>query len=155
LDAAKVHTLGGTLRHRASDTKTAHHRASELTFLCLGPSLIDRSTSDIAIARYYYTHIILSRAYHIIFYIMPITRKRKATSPDSGKQSTIGSQKTINTFGRVTKSQKVDQNAKKRKTSDIVTIIITHETYDRRDHDITERAGGSSEDDTIKEAVKR
>jgi hypothetical protein len=50
LDAATLHMLGSTLRHRASDTKVAHHRASELTFLCLGPSLIDQSTSDIAIA---------------------------------------------------------------------------------------------------------
>jgi hypothetical protein len=52
---------------------------------------------------------------------MPITRKRKAVSPDSGKQSTIASQKTINTFGRVTKSQKVDQSAKKRRILDPVT----------------------------------
>jgi hypothetical protein len=50
LDAAKLCMLGGTLRRRASDTKNAHHRASEPTFLCLGPSLIDRSTLDIAIA---------------------------------------------------------------------------------------------------------
>jgi hypothetical protein len=53
---------------------------------------------------------------------MPITRKRKAVSPDSGEQRTIASQKTINTFGRVTKSQKVDQSAKKRKILDSVTI---------------------------------
>jgi hypothetical protein len=46
----RLYMLGGTLRHRASDTKNAHHRASELTFLCLGPSLIDQSTSNIAIA---------------------------------------------------------------------------------------------------------
>ncbi|KAI4746234.1 hypothetical protein E4T50_03429 [Aureobasidium sp. EXF-12298] len=53
---------------------------------------------------------------------MPVTRKRKAVSPDAGQQSTIASQKTINTFGRVTKSQKVDQSAKKRKILDTVTI---------------------------------
>ncbi|CAD0112289.1 unnamed protein product [Aureobasidium uvarum] len=53
---------------------------------------------------------------------MPVTRKRKAVSPDTAKQSTIASQKTINTYGRVTKSQKADQSAKKRKILDTVTI---------------------------------
>ncbi|KAH0125177.1 hypothetical protein KCU67_g17634, partial [Aureobasidium melanogenum] len=53
---------------------------------------------------------------------MPVTRKRKAVSPDTGKQSTVASQKTINTFGRVTKTQKADQTAKKRKILDSVTI---------------------------------
>jgi hypothetical protein len=55
---------------------------------------------------------------------MPVTRKRKAVSPDAGQQNTIANQKTINTFGRVTKSQKVDQNAKKRKILDSVAIDI-------------------------------
>ena len=53
---------------------------------------------------------------------MPVTRKRKAVSPDTGKQSTVANQKTINTFGRVTKSQKADQSVKKRKILDSVTI---------------------------------
>ncbi|KAK6001297.1 hypothetical protein QM012_002628 [Aureobasidium pullulans] len=53
---------------------------------------------------------------------MPVTRKRKAISPDDGKQSTVTSQKTIDTFGRVTKSQKADQTAKKRRILDSVTI---------------------------------
>ncbi|KAI4727884.1 hypothetical protein E4T49_04251 [Aureobasidium sp. EXF-10728] len=53
---------------------------------------------------------------------MPVTRKRKAVSPDTTKQSTVTSQKTISTFGRVTKSQKADQSAKKRKMLDPVTI---------------------------------
>lgn len=53
---------------------------------------------------------------------MPVTRKRKAASPDTGKQSTIASQKTINTFGRVTKTQKDDQSAKKRKILNSVAI---------------------------------
>ncbi|KAG9753121.1 hypothetical protein KCU73_g5950, partial [Aureobasidium melanogenum] len=53
---------------------------------------------------------------------MPVTRKRKAVSPNTAKQSTVASQKTINTFGRVTKTQKADQTAKKRKILDSVTI---------------------------------
>lgn len=53
---------------------------------------------------------------------MPATRKRKAVSPETGKQSTVAGQKTINTFGRVTKSQKADQTTKKRKILDSVTI---------------------------------
>lgn len=65
---------------------------------------------------------------------MPVTRKRKATSPDAGKQSTIASQKTINTFGRVTKNQKVDQSAKKRKILDSVTIdTLSSPTQDTTD----------------------
>ncbi|KAG9698199.1 hypothetical protein KCU95_g2824, partial [Aureobasidium melanogenum] len=53
---------------------------------------------------------------------MPVTRKRKAVSPDTGKQSTVASQKSINTFGRVTKSQKADQSTKKRRILDSITI---------------------------------
>ncbi|KAI5208117.1 hypothetical protein E4T39_01508 [Aureobasidium subglaciale] len=53
---------------------------------------------------------------------MPVTRKRKAVSPDSGKQSILASQKPINTFGRVTKSQKDDQTAKKRKILDSAIV---------------------------------
>jgi hypothetical protein len=82
--------------------------------------------------------IILQRAYHIILHIMPITRKRKAASPDSDKQSTIASQKTINTFGRVTKSQKADQSAKKRRMLNPVTIDrLSSPTRDTTDEHIT------------------
>jgi hypothetical protein len=69
---------------------------------------------------------------------MPITRKRKAASTDAGKQSTIASQKTINTFGRVTKSQKADQSVKKRKILDTVAIdTLSSPTRDTTDEDNT------------------
>lgn len=55
---------------------------------------------------------------------MPVTRKRKAASPEGSKQTT----KSINSYGRVTKSQTVDQSAKKRKVLDSVTIDTTSST---------------------------
>lgn len=47
---------------------------------------------------------------------MPITRKRKAQSEEQSKQTTsTASRKSISHYGRVTKTQKGDQTAKKRK----------------------------------------
>ncbi|KAI5210777.1 hypothetical protein AUEXF2481DRAFT_42875 [Aureobasidium subglaciale EXF-2481] len=66
---------------------------------------------------------------------MPVTRKRKAISPDSGKQSTIASQKPINTFGRVTKSQKDETNTKKRRILD--SSIIDTSSSSTQDTNIT------------------
>ena len=79
---------------------------------------------------------------------MPVTRKRKAISPDTAKQSTLASQKTINTFGRVTKSQKADQSAKKRKTLDSA-IIDTYSSPPT--NTINEHATGQKEQEaTVK-----
>lgn len=48
---------------------------------------------------------------------MPITRKRKAQSPEESKQTiSTASQKSISHYGRVTKCQKVDKSTKKTKT---------------------------------------
>ncbi|KAG2170457.1 hypothetical protein VTO58DRAFT_107422 [Aureobasidium pullulans] len=69
---------------------------------------------------------------------MPVTRKRKAISPDTSKQN---ANQNIKSFGRVTKSQPVDKSVKKRKILDPVTIDTlsptTNDTTISPEKDIT------------------
>lgn len=59
---------------------------------------------------------------------MPVTRKRKAASPEPSKQSlSAKSQRSMREYGRVTKSQNTDQSAKKRKVVDQAEPIISSE----------------------------
>jgi hypothetical protein len=114
--------LGGTLRER---DKTRITGPARLVWIV------------IPVLQYHYCHcsilscsLVLSHLlYHhhiIISSIMPITRKRKAASPEAGKQS----QTSINTFGRVTKNHPIDQSVKKRKTKDTVAIPILTSTQE-------------------------
>ena len=58
---------------------------------------------------------------------MPIARKRKALSPEPSKQTKFSpAQKTISQYGRVTKSQKTAQSAKKLRSDqqdDLATML--------------------------------
>lgn len=78
---------------------------------------------------------------------MPITIKRKAQSPDYSKQTiSTASQKSISQYGRVTKSLKVDQGAKRNKNvlEEALKIVSTGNSV--RERPLRDQTGSSPSD---------